>query len=125
MVNVFEACQSSASENTAEATSSAKKSEKTFAVEKVTKKIIIKKTASKKRASLKVAVKEAITPAADPTSNERSFVCKHCHEAYTSSHQLGGHTSRKHPGSSEDYKKKLEIRDSREPDREALKQAKE
>lgn len=37
---------------------------------------------------------------------------------------LGGHLSRRHPGKSVDYNKKLEVRKRREPERDALKRAK-
>ena len=66
----------------------------------------------------------AVTPVSDLATNERRYVCKTCHSVYESSQQLGGHTSRSHPGSSEDYKKKLAIRASRAPERAAHKLAK-
>jgi hypothetical protein len=59
-----------------------------------------------------------------PTAVSRKFECKHCPATYVTSRQLGGHTSRAHPGSSKDYLLKLKVRERRKPEREAHEKAK-
>ncbi len=53
------------------------------------------------------------------------FPCKMCLSTFATPRSLGGHTSKAHPGQSEDYQKKLQVRESRKPDRECLQAAKE
>ena len=54
-----------------------------------------------------------------------SLKCKICGIDFEKSVQLGGHLSKSHPGKSESYNKKMEVRKANEQSREFLKQAKE
>ena len=67
--------------------------------------------------------------AADPTTpenpeSEYPYKCKYCERTFKKSVSLGGHISKAHNGQSDNYKKKMEIRESRNQDREYLSQAK-
>ena len=48
------------------------------------------------------------------------FYCEKCREYFVSAQSLGGHISRQHPNSSEQYKKKMERRKEREFERQLL-----
>jgi hypothetical protein len=56
----------------------------------------------------------------DSPGHEGSFYCKHCKSGFKSAQALGGHMSRKHPGKSNDYNHKKEIRKKRELERAKL-----
>ena len=65
----------------------------------------------------------------DPTSpdgqeSEYSYKCRYCDRTFKKSVSLGGHISKAHNGKSDHYKKKMEIRESRNADREYLAKAK-
>ena len=53
------------------------------------------------------------------------FKCQHCGATYAKAVSLGGHQSKAHPGESNRYRKKIEIRESRTDDRQFLQKAKE
>ena len=59
----------------------------------------------------------------DPES-EYPYKCGYCDRSFKKSVSLGGHISKAHNGKSDHYKKKMEIRESRNQDREFLAQAK-
>ena len=59
----------------------------------------------------------------DPES-EYPYKCRYCDRCFKKSVSLGGHISKAHNGKSDNYKKKMEIRESRNSDREFLAQAK-
>ena len=67
---------------------------------------------------------------ADPKAKEDSaeadyiYKCRYCDRCFKKSVSLGGHISKAHNGQSDHYKKKMEIRESRNTDREFLAQAK-
>ena len=55
---------------------------------------------------------------ADPASaedleSEYSYKCRYCDRCFKKSVSLGGHISKAHNGKSDHYKKKMEIRESR------------
>ena len=56
---------------------------------------------------------------------QETFNCLYCDKSYTAAVSLGGHVSKAHPGHSSAYSQKLEVRKSREQERNFLKQAKE
>ena len=56
---------------------------------------------------------------------QQIFKCGICGAEYSKSVALGGHQSKAHPGTSSSYKRKLEIRQSREEERKLLERAKE
>ncbi len=62
-------------------------------------------------------------PSKNNQSTAPTFACRFCSAQYESSVRLGDHTSRAHPGNSQDYRKKQETRKHREPKREALREA--
>ena len=53
------------------------------------------------------------------------YKCRYCDRSFKKSVSLGGHISKAHNGKSDLYKKKMEIRQSRQQDREYLAQAKD
>ena len=53
------------------------------------------------------------------------FFCKLCNASFAAAVQLGGHTSKQHPGTSKNYNKKLQIREANTTNRVFLKKAKE
>ena len=59
----------------------------------------------------------------DPES-EYPYQCRYCNRCFKKSVSLGGHISKAHNGKSDHYKKKMEIREARNQDREFLAQAK-
>ena len=66
---------------------------------KITKKCSIKnKTTVSKKKTITKNVRKAVTLAHDFRENQRHFKCKTCSAIFERSHQLGGHTSRQHPG---------------------------
>lgn len=54
----------------------------------------------------------------------RKFVCSLCQRVFAKAQALGGHMSKAHPQSSEDYQTKQRIRLERQPIRELLDKAK-
>jgi len=56
---------------------------------------------------------------------QQIFKCGICGAEYSKSVALGGHQSKAHPGTSANYKRKIEIRQSREEERKLLERAKE
>ena len=67
---------------------------------------------------------DPIDVAEDP-ENEYAYKCRYCDRTFKKSVSLGGHISKAHNGKSDNYKKKMEIRESRNQDREFLSQAKQ
>ena len=59
------------------------------------------------------------------TKGQAKYKCKLCDARFDKAVQLGGHSSKFHPGKSETYRKKMEIRNGNQKDRDFLKQAKE
>ena len=58
------------------------------------------------------------------TASKKPFPCAHCHMSFMKAQGLGGHMSRKHPGVSEKYKYKTQVRDGRVFERAKLRLAK-
>ena len=81
-----------------------------------------RKVIQKKNKPDLVAV-DPLATAEDPES-EYPYKCKYCERTFKKSVSLGGHISKAHNGKSDNYKKKMEIRESRNQDREYLSQAK-
>lgn len=99
---------------------------KPLAVKKVSSKIvkaIVKKAPKISKASKATIARRNLqkVPSMDPAAR---YTCKYCCASYITSYQLGGHTSRAHPGISKEFTLKKQIRDRRQPIREAHKQAK-
>ena len=59
------------------------------------------------------------------SDGKQEWKCEFCDKVYPKSVQLGGHQSKAHPGTSSNYKRKIEIRESRATERELLEKAKE
>ena len=57
--------------------------------------------------------------------SDQSFLCQTCGKKFKSFRQLGGHTSKSHPGQSSYYNNMLKVRKERELERQAYKMAKE
>lgn len=57
-------------------------------------------------------------------NGEKFYQCAICHKMCISSQALGGHMSKNHPDQSEQYKKKKDIRNKREGDRNRLEEIK-
>ena len=64
------------------------------------------------------------TDVAEDPDSEYIYKCRYCERTFKKSVSLGGHISKAHNGKSDNYKKKMEIRESRNLDREYLSQAK-
>ena len=56
----------------------------------------------------------------DGPDGTRVMRCKLCNEAFKSAQSLGGHISRKHPKTSDQYQSKMKRRDERAFDRKLL-----
>ena len=70
-------------------------------------------------------VAEDPSKAGEDPESEYAYKCKYCDRTFKKSVSLGGHISKAHNGKSDNYKKKMEIRESRNQDREYLSQAKQ
>jgi hypothetical protein len=98
-------------------------------------------TVSEKTSGVATAV--ASRPRTDPPSQRREtkshapmkeasseswygqFECGYCKEQFKSAQSLGGHVSRRHPGTSQNYNYKIQRRDERAFERKLLQLAKE
>lgn len=64
-----------------------------------------------------------LSPSEDEPENQ-SYVCKECGDHFEHGQALGGHMSRKHPGQSTAFNRKIQRRKEREFERELLHYAK-
>ena len=55
---------------------------------------------------------------------KKYHICHVCYESFINAQSLGGHKSRKHPNTSDAYKKKMARRDERVQERQILELAK-
>ena len=88
------------------------------------RKVIIKKS----KPSLSQSQEDPSNPDGDDDKAEDlnyDYKCRYCDRSFKKSVSLGGHISKAHNGKSDLYKKKMEIRQSRQQDREYLAQAKD
>lgn len=82
--------------------------------------------AKKPRLDICIPVDQGLDPAIvlgqqiEVDQNGYDYKCRYCDRAFKKSVSLGGHISKAHNGKSELYKKKMEIRESRQQDREYL-----
>lgn len=53
----------------------------------------------------------------EESSKNASFICKECGDSFEHGQALGGHMSRKHPGQSQAFNKKIQRRKEREFER--------
>jgi phage FluMu protein Com len=53
------------------------------------------------------------------------LTCEYCNKVFTKAQAMGGHISKKHPGVSKIYKKKMVTRENRAPERALLQESKE
>lgn len=84
------------------------------AKQKKSRKVIIKKAKSVMHKSKKIQ-----------PEIKKPFECNLCSETFDNGVQLGGHSSKAHPGQSSAYNRKCKIRTAREFDRECLRRAKD
>ena len=81
--------------------------------------------------SIKIAKRSTKMPAVEPRSThdesatDKSIQCPLCKMQLKKSSALGGHMSKAHPRQSESYKRKMEVRENRSPERKVLAAAKE
>ena len=64
-------------------------------------------------------------PSSYPKQKKNRFTCKYCFKKFRTSHALGGHTSKLHPGISKKFKRTLIRREERANDRYVHSLAKE
>lgn len=76
------------------------------------RKVIIKKS----RPSLSQSQEDPSNPDGDDKAEDQNYEykCRYCDRSFKKSVSLGGHISKSHNGKSDLYKKKMEIRQSRE-----------
>lgn len=65
-----------------------------------------------------------ISDSSEVAGNKTSFTCKLCNKTFYTRQGLGGHASKKHPGASTSYNKKVQRRAERNNDRLVLQVAK-
>jgi len=72
-----------------------------------------KKQLSKKSRLIRKAPRTKQLRVKQETEDEEGFACKVCRKTFDTSQQLGGHTSKMHPGKSASYNNKIDTWQSR------------